>query len=130
MILGQIYQSRTSWQKLSGMKMRPQVAYKILGYTRKIDAEFDLIERQRVSALRRVSGIESGDVNVEEGTPEFEAFVKEFNEVLVTESDLRKFSRKLSCVLNAVADGQDDILTVTDLALLSPFFQEEDDEVQ
>lgn len=128
MILGQIFQSKQSWQKLSSMKMRPQVAYKILRYTRRVDEEFALIEKQREAALRRAAGVEEGNVSLEPDTPEFIEFAKEFNEVLMTESDMPKFGRKLSYVLESVAEGQDDVLTISDLAMLEPFFKDEEED--
>lgn len=127
MILGQIFQSMQSWRSLSGMKMRPQVAFKVLRYTRDVEAEFALIEKRREAILREVAGVPEGEVKLEPDTPEVAEFQKQFTEDLLIESELKSFDRKLSCVLEMVGDGQDDVLTMSDLAMLEPFFQKEDD---
>lgn len=127
MILGQIFQSMQPWQKLSGMRMRPQVAYRVLRYTKKVEAEFAHIEKRREAILREVAGVPEGEVKLESNTPEVVEFQKRFTEDLLIESELKPFDRKLSCVLEMVGDGQDDVLTMSDLAMLEPFFQKEDD---
>ena len=127
MILGQVFQSMQSWRSLAGMKMRPQVAYKVLRYTKEVEAEFAHLEKRREAILRDVAGVPEGDVKIEPDSSEFTEFNKRFTEDLLVESELKPFSRKLSCVLDSVGDGQDDVLTMSDLAVLEPFFQAEDE---
>ncbi len=119
----EIFQSIPSWRKLSGITMKPLIAFKILRYTKLVSAEFEHIEKQRVDLAHEISGT-SRDQNVklEPDTPELLEFQRRFNEVLDTESTLPFLRLDLETVVNAL-DGKEDVLTVSDLANLEVFFQ-------
>jgi len=122
MILGQIFQSLESWQKLSAINMNAAIAYKILKYTKLVTDEYAVIEKQRVALIHEAAGTEDGEeVRLESGTPEFEYYVEKFNAVLAVESDLAVSSVEFSEVVNAV-DEKDESLSVQDLGKLEPFF--------
>ena len=122
MKLGTVFQSIEAWRKLSGITMRPRVAYKILKYTKLIAAEYELAEKQRVALIHEVTGTKEGEeVKIEPGTPEFLAYVEKTNAVMETECDLKLLDMDFEEVIDAV-DGKDDVLTVSDLALLESFF--------
>lgn len=122
MRLGTVFQSIEAWRKLSGITMRPRVAYRILKYTKLITAEYELAEKQRVALIHEVTGTEEGqEVKIEPGTPEFLAYVEKFNVVMETECDLKLLEMDFEEVVEA-ADKKDDVLTIGDLALLEQFF--------
>lgn len=122
----EIFQSIKSWQKLAGIVMKPAIAFKILRYTKLVSAEFEHIEKQRVDLAYEVSGTpRDQNVQLEPETPELVEFQRRFSEVLNTESTLPLLRLDLETVVNAL-DGKEDVLTVSDLATLEPFFQYSD----
>lgn len=127
MFLGQIFQSIDSWRKLSGINMKPKLAYKILKYTKLVTAEYEIAEKQRVALIHEVTGTKDGeDAKIEPGTPELQEYVGRFNEVMVTESTLEQLDMNLSDAIDAV-DEKNETLTINDLALLEPFFTDGED---
>lgn len=124
MLLGQIFQSFSAWQKLAGINMRPRLAYKILKYTKAVSAEYDIAESQRKALIREITGTRGGeDARIEPNTPEIQVYVSKFNEIMLTEVSLDRIDLALADVVDAV-DEKDETLTVQDLALLEPFFSD------
>lgn len=122
MNLGTIFQSVESWRKLSAINMRPKVAFAVLKYSKKVGAEFELIEERRKALIYEVTGAKPGtDVRVEPDSKELRAYLEKFNELLAIESDLEQVDLNLSDAIEAV-DEKDETLTVRDLAVLEPFF--------
>ena len=122
MLLGQIFQSIQAWQKLSAINLRAKLAYKLLKYTALVSAEHVIAEKQRVALIHEVSGTKEGEnAKIEPDTPEFQEYVQKFNEVMLTESTLDRLDMDFEEVINAV-DEKDESLTVSDLAMLEPFF--------
>ncbi len=119
----EVFLSIQSWQKLAGIIMKPAIAFKILRYTKLVSAEFEHIEKQRVDLAYEISGIPR-DQNVEfkPEAPELADFQRRFSAVLNEESTLPLLRLDLETVVNAL-DGKEDVLTVSDLANLEPFFQ-------
>jgi len=109
MQLGQIYNSTEAWRKLSSVSMHP------------------MTDKQRVGLIHEITETKDGqDAKIEPGTPEFTTYVERLNEIMVVESTLKLIKGvSLEDVLKAVGD-KDDVLTVSDLALLEPFFKSED----
>jgi len=120
---GQIYNSLRSWQKLSGINMRPKLAYKVLCYTRLVSLEFVIINSQRERAIREVSGISSGDVEIAPDTLQAAECNRVVQEIFDVGSALPQIDLCLSDTIDAV-DEKDETLTVQDLAFLEPFFQD------
>ncbi len=119
----EIFQSIPSWRKLSGITMKPLIAFKILRYTKLVSAEFEHIEKQRIDLAYKISGTpRDQNVKLDPGTSELAEFQRRFNEVLDTESTLPLIRLDLETVVNAL-DGKEDVLTVSDLANLEVFFQ-------
>jgi len=117
-----VFQSIASWQKLSGIPMRPKSALAVLRYTKLVSAEYDNIERLRVSLARRIAGAAEGSaIEIEPNTPEAKEFAERFNEILNADVDLVPLQMSLDEVVNNL-DGEEDSLTVADLAVLEPFF--------
>jgi len=122
MLLGQVFQSIVAWQKLSAIPLKPKIAYAILKYTRKVTDEHALAEKQRVALIHEITGTKDGEeAKIEPNTPEFSEYVTRFNEIMATESDLEQIDMDLEDVVNAL-DDKDEALSVSDLAMLEPFF--------
>ena len=125
MLLGQIFNSVKSWGKLSSVAMQPLTAYKVLKYTKLVEAEYAVAEKQRVALIREITGTTDGqDAKIEPDSREFVEYVEKLNGVMAVDSSLAQLDLKLEDVLKAVGD-KSDVLTVQDLALLEPFFKTE-----
>ncbi len=122
-----VFQSIASWQKLAGIPMRPKSALAVLRYTKLVSAEYDNIERLRISLARRIAGAADGSaIEIAPDTPEAKEFAERFNEILNADVDLVPLRMSLDEIVNNL-DGEEDSLTVADLAVLEPFFYEEID---
>ena len=129
MLLGQIFSSIESWRKLSGVNMKPTVAYAILKYTALVTNEAEIVEKQRTALIHEVSGTEPGtEVKLGPEEPGWEKFVAGFNDILSQESSLGQIDIGMETVIDAL-DGKDDVLSVSDLARLEPFFADTKDKV-
>ena len=118
-----IFQSVQAWRKLAGVVMKPAVAFKILRYTKLVNAEVEHIEKQRIDLAYEISKVpRDKDVKLEPDTPELAEFQRRFSEVLNEESTLPLLRLDLETVVDAL-DGKDDVLSVQDLAALEVFFQ-------
>ncbi len=122
MKLREIFQSVEAWGKLASVNMKPKLAYQVLKYVQLVTDEHTIAEKQRVALLREITGSPDGsDVLIKDGTPEFSEFVSGFNAILAQESTLEKLDIKLETIVDAL-DGKDDVLSISDLAALEPFF--------
>ena len=119
----EVFQSIASWRKLSGISMKPRYALGILRYTKIVSAEYDNIEKLRVALAYRVSGAEPGSmIKIAPDTPEAREFAEKFSEILSADADIATiYGISLDQIIDAM-DGKEDSLTVTDLAMLEPFF--------
>lgn len=124
MLLGQLFQSVTAWQKLSAIPLKPSVAYRILKYTKYVSAEHEVAEKQRVALIHEITGTKEGeDAKIEPGSPEFAEYAEKFNEIMATEVKFEQIKLKLEDVVELL-DDKPDALSVSDLALLEPFFSD------
>ena len=124
MLLGTIFQSVTAWQKLSAIPLKPKVAYKILKYTKYVLAEYEIAEKQRVSLIHEVTDTKDGeDAKIEPGSDKFVEYATRFNEIMATEIKFEQIKLKLEDVVELL-DDKPDTLSVSDLALLEPFFED------
>jgi len=124
MKLGNVFTSREAWQRLTALRMPPKTAYRLLKYSKMVDAEMAVVEQERVKLLREASGIEQGDIRMEPGTPSFLAFVEKFNPWLATDSDLKPLEMKMDELIGALESEQGNVLSAADLGALEPFFTE------
>ena len=130
MLLGQIFQSIEAWKKLAGINMKPKLAYKVLKYTKKVSAECEIAEKQRVALIREITGTKEGEeAKIEPNSPEIQEYVRRFNEIMLLESSLSRLDLDFSDVINAV-DEKDETLSVSDLALLEVFFSDYEEPVE
>jgi len=128
MLLGQLFQSVGAWQKLSGIPLKPKVAYKLLKYTRFVSSEYEIAEKQRVALIHEVTGTEEGqEAKIEPDSKEFTEYAVKFNEIMATEVKFEQIKLKLEDVVKLL-DNKPDALSVSDLALLEPFFSDYESE--
>ncbi len=124
MLLGTIFQSVTAWQKLSAIPLKPSVAYKLLKYTRFVSAEHEIAEKQRVALIHEVTDTKDGeDAKIEPGSDKFVEYATRFNEIMATEVKFEQIKLNLEDVVELL-DDKPDALSVSDLALLEPFFED------
>ncbi len=124
MLLGTIFQSVTAWQKLSAIPLKPKVAYKLLKYTRYVSNEHEIAEKQRVALIHEITGTKDGeDAKIEPGSKQFVEYAKRFSEIMATEVKFEQIKLKLEDVVELL-DDKPDALSVSDLALLEPFFED------
>jgi len=124
MKLGNVFTSREAWQRLTALRMPPKTAYRLLKYSKTVDAEMAVVEQERVKLLREASGIEQGEICIEPGTPEHAAFVGKFTSWLETDSDLKPLEMKMDELIGALESEQGNVLSAADLGALEPFFTE------
>ena len=123
MLLGQIFRSLNAWIKISAVNMKPKIAYRVLKYTKKVSAEYEIAEKQRVALIHEITGTKEGEeAKIEPDSPEIDVYIEKFNEIMQTESSLSSIDLELEDVVDAV-DEKDETLSVSDLALLEPFFR-------
>lgn len=122
MLLGQVFQSIATWQKLAGINLKAKLAYKLLKYTALVSAEHAIADKQKVALIHEITGTKEGEeAKIEQDSPEMKEFAPRFQEVMLTESTLEPLNMDFEEVVNAV-DEKDESLTVSDLAMLEPFF--------
>jgi hypothetical protein len=122
MLLGQVFQSVGAWRKLSAVNLKPKIAYAILKYTKLVSEEHAIAEKQRVMLIHEITKTNEGEkASIEPDTPEFMEYISGLNEIMSQESSLKKIDINMDVVIDAL-DGKDDVLSVSDLAMLEPFF--------
>lgn len=126
MRLVQIWNSREAFGRLAHLRKPPKLAYKLLKYARKYEAEFDVCEAHRVKCVYEVAGVAPGtpDINLLPATPEFDAFMVKFNQFLANDSDLEPVGIGMDALIDALDAETGNVMSETDLVLIEPFFAE------
>ena len=125
MKLVNVWNAREAFERLSGLKKPPKLAYRLMKYERKLSAELQLCEAHRLKCVYEVSCAEPGTpVNIEPGTPEFATFLAKFNEFLNNECDLEPVGIGMDVLIESLDAERGNVLSENDLALLEPFFHE------
>ncbi len=124
---GQIANSIEAWRKLSGIPMSPAIALKILRYTKIVANDYEIIEKLRVSTVREIAGVGDGEnAEIFKDSPKYQECIERINAIMGSASTLPQIDFSLEVVVIAL-EGRNDILTVSDLAVLEPFFQADTD---
>jgi hypothetical protein len=130
MRLANVFGGNAAVGRLATAKLPAKVAYRVLKFARKFEAEFAIVEKQRIALLRDATGAkENEEISLKTDDPKFAEFVEKFNEVLGTESDLALCPLKFEVLLDALESDDGNVLSAQDLAVLEPFF-ETDEEVK
>ena len=91
---------------LSKCKVPPKMAFALSKYLRLVQAEYDLIEKQRVALLHEATGTRDGeDTSVQYGTPQYIEYAEKFGPLLDSGSDLVICSLNLSDVMDCTSDS-------------------------
>jgi hypothetical protein len=123
MKLVNVYMAKDAMTNLGKMKMTPGLGYKVLKYLRLFDAEFAIIEKQRVAAVHAATGTKEGEeVRIEPDTLPFTEFWRIFSDSLDVDSELAPMAMKLDELIAALDAEKGNVLSATDLAVLEPFF--------
>ena len=124
---GEVFQSVAAWQRLSGVNMKPRLAFKILKYTKEVGVEYDAIMEQRSALIHEITGTKPGEkAEIQPGSEDAKRYEGGFQEILLVNSDLSKLDIDFSDVIDAV-DEKNEMLSVSDLAALEPFFKYPDE---
>lgn len=119
---GQVSNSISAWQKISGISMKPTLAFAILKYTKKVAEAHELSEKLRISLIHEVTNTKPGtEVSIEPETREFKEYIGGIQAILCEKVDLEPIDIDFEEVINAV-DDKDESLSVSDLARLEVFF--------
>lgn len=119
---GNVFGSIKAWQKLSAVSMKPLLAYKILKYTKEVAAEHDVIEKQRLAMVYKITGAQPGqEIRLDPDTEEFTEYVTRLQEILAVETNLKPIELDFEEVIKSV-DKENESLSISDLAVLEPFF--------
>lgn len=129
MKLLEIHNSAGAWRTLAALKKNPKLAYRLLKYEKKVDAELAVCEQQRSAFIYEAAGVEPPEpgeqkiVQIGAETPEFAAFMAKFNEFLQGESDLAWIGIGMDELIDGLGSATN-VLTERELELLEPFFTE------
>lgn len=123
MKLYQIWNATPAWKALQALKKKPQLAYDLLTYAKKVGTELTTCNEIREQCVYEISGVTPGEMaNIPEGTPEFEKFRALFNEKLQVESGLEVFHLTLGKLIESLGAEAGNVISEDDLELLEPFF--------
>jgi len=123
MKLFQVWNAQAAFKRLADLKKPPKLAYRLLTYSRKFDAEAAICEAHRIACVYAIAGAEPGTVvELNQGTPEFDTFFAKFNEFLSNESDLEPVGLDMDALIDGLDAEKGNVLSENDLALLDPFF--------
>jgi len=124
MKLANVFNARPAIVRLATLKMAPRVAYDVLKFSRRFDADFEIVEKQRVSLLMEISGAGEGeDITIEPNSPEFDRFVAAFDEVLAGEIDMAVCPMRMDALIAALDASEGNTLSVQNIALLEVLFE-------
>jgi len=128
MKLANVYMAKAAMNQLTQAKLSPKVAYRVLKFAKKFEAEFGIVEAQRIALLREISGAKDGeDAKIEPNTPEMATFVQGFNPVLDTDSEMAVCPLKFDALLEALGVEDGNKLSAQDLAALEPLFESDEE---
>ncbi len=122
MKLGNVFLGKSFLNRVAQLKIKPVVAYRLLKYLKQIDEEYNIIEKQRVALIHKITNTEPGtQVELKYDTDEFNEYVKSFDEILSVESEL-KTDLTIDLIIESLSDENGNELTVQELAQIEPFF--------
>ena len=124
MKLGEILNGMGAWSQVVGLKLKPVIAYKLLKYVRKVEAEHSILQGQRTNKICELAGVEPGQAaSLEAGTPEVLAFSLWLGELLEHESDLEKCSMTVDELLEHIQQDESNTLSISDIGTIEPFMK-------
>lgn len=125
MKLAEIWNSARAWGVLSKLKKNPKLAYRLLKYEKKVNAELKVCNKQRETLVYEAAGVEPpAIVDLGSDTPEYKAFMVKFQEFMQSESDLEWAGISMDDLIEALGAETANVLSENDIELLEPFFTE------
>ena len=138
MKLVDIWNSSQSWTTLAALKKPPRLAYRLLKYQKKVNAEYEVCEAQRQKLVYECAGVApptppdilivqiSNTVEGPDGSqienPQFAELVEKFNEFLATDSDLSLIDITMDELIDSLDAEKGNVLSEMDLSRLEVFF--------
>ena len=124
MKLGNVFTAKSAFVRLAGLRMPAKLAYRVLKFTRKFDAEYAIVEEQRQKLIREISGAKEGEnASLLAGSPGLTEFFEKFAPVLDTDSDMEPCPLTFDALMDALESEEGNVLSTQDLAVLEPFFE-------
>ena len=129
MLLVQVFNSREAFSRLSVLKKPPKLAYRLMKYAHKFDAEAAVCENQRAKIVCEIAGVEAGSAEAAAvmflpGSKEYDTWLARFNEFLQTESVIEPVGVSMDALIDGLDAEQGNVLSEADLAAMEPFFAE------
>ena len=129
MNFGVLSNSLDSWRLLVALRMKPAIAYMVAKYAKQIGEECDLINQQRETLIRDLTGTKPGQAaKIEEGTEMHAEFMRQYAEIMGTECNVTMVPMKLMEVIDSIVESEAAALTPQDMLILDQFFVQESPE--
>jgi hypothetical protein len=123
MRLYEVFVAKPVLDEVVKLKIAPKLAYRLLKYAKRVLAEWEVVEQQRVALIYEISKTPAGSsASIEPNTPEAAEYSKRFNEVLIVESELAPSDITMSELLDALGESEDNKVSVSELATIEPLF--------
>ena len=120
-----VWNGREAWTALSELKKPPKLAYRLMKYMKKFNAELEAAEAGCQAAIYEAAGVEPPAlVSIGAETPEYAVFLDKFNAFLRDPSDLETVGISMDELIDGLSADAANRLTERQLALLEPFFTE------
>ena len=116
-----------AWERLVKMRMSPLAGLKLSRYAKRVAAEFDAANVQRMRLLQQYGEEEeSGVWSVKQGSENFGPFMAEFIPLVDSDAELAPCELTLEAVLEDLEKHDTNSLQPTEIAMLEPFFKRDD----
>lgn len=124
--LKDIYEAREAWPRFVGLRFRPRLAYDILQYSRKVEAELTDILAVYNRMIRAAAGVgdDVASVQLDIASDQGKKFLEEWTEFLNGESQLNPSAIKRAVVVDAAESQKNNEITPYDMACVDIFFSE------
>lgn len=127
MKLGNVFAAKDALARLAALRMPSKIAYRVLKFTRKFDVEFGVVEQQRSSLIREITGAKEGEnASIANDSPDLAKFFEKFGPVLDTDCELEVCPLKFDDLMEALDSEEGNVLSAQDLALLEPLFESDE----
>ncbi len=128
MKLQDIWNSAAAWRALSPVKKSPKVAYLLLKYENKVQAEVTVCEKQKNALIYELAGVPAPTgndvvlVDISGDADKMSQLQARFAEFLQTESELPQAALTMDALVESLSSDMG-VLTEHDLQQLEPFFK-------
>lgn len=125
MKLVEIWNAKGAWLTFAALKKDPKLAYRLMTYQKKVQAELATCEEIREKLVYQHAGIEPpAVVSLGVDTPQYAAFLIDFSKALQADSDLQWAEVSMDAMVEAIAMFPTNSISENELQQLEPFFTE------